>query len=60
MTKEYKKKRGDRKDGRWLRELDSLHGIMPYIYPNRADNEAYICERIDLTNINEEFFSGMI
>ena len=52
MTKEYKKKRGDRKDGRWLRELDSLHGIMPYIYPNRADNEAYICERIDLTNIN--------
>ena len=25
---------------------------MPYIYPNRADNEAYICERIDLTNVN--------
>ncbi len=53
MGKDYKKRRGDRKDARWLRELDSLHGIMPYIYPNRADNEAYICERIDLTRVNE-------
>ncbi len=52
MTKEYKKRRGDRKDARWLRDLDSLHGIMPYIYPNRADNEAFISERIDLTRIN--------
>ncbi|MFQ9893865.1 MAG: hypothetical protein ACLRWH_12075 [Emergencia sp.] len=25
---------------------------MPYIYPNRADNEAFISERIDLTRIN--------
>jgi len=53
MTKEYKKRRGDRKDARWLRDLDSLHGIMPYVYPNRADNEAFISERIDLTRINE-------
>lgn len=53
MGKDYKKRRGDRKDARWLRDLDSMHGIMPYIYPNRADNEAYICERIDLTRVNE-------
>ncbi len=52
MTQENKRRRGDRKDGRWLRELDSLHGIMPYIYPDRADNEAYICERVDLTRAN--------
>lgn len=52
MGTDYKKRRGDRKDARWLRDLDAMHGIMPYIYPNRADNEAYICERIDLTNIN--------
>lgn len=52
MSESYKKRRGDRKDARWLRELDSLHGIMPYIYPNRADNEAFISERIDLTRIN--------
>jgi hypothetical protein len=43
---------GDRKDGRLLRELDSMHYIVPLLYPNRCDNEAYISERIDLTNIN--------
>jgi hypothetical protein len=26
---------------------------MPYLYPNRADNEAFISERIDLENINK-------
>jgi len=50
---ETKKKRlGDRPDGVWLRDEDSLHGIMPYIYPNRADNEAFIQERIDLGPVN--------
>lgn len=53
MGTDYKRRRGDRKDGKWLRELDSLHGIMPYIYPNRADNEAFISERIDLTRLNQ-------
>ena len=48
----YKKRRGDRKDGRLLRELDSLHFITGIIYPNRCDNEAYISQRIDLTAIN--------
>ncbi|MEA4912735.1 MAG: 2-oxo acid dehydrogenase subunit E2 [Oscillospiraceae bacterium] len=48
----YKKRRGDRRDARWLRELDPLHTIMPYLYLNRADNEAFISETIDLTNIN--------
>lgn len=43
---------GDRKDGRLIRELDSLHYITGILYPNRCDNEAFISERIDLTNIN--------
>ena len=47
-----KKRRGDRKDGRLLRELDSLHFITGIIYPNRCDNEAYVSERIDLTAMN--------
>ena len=47
-----KRKHGDRRDGVWLRDLDALHTIMPYIYPNRADNEAFISERIDLEPIN--------
>ena len=45
-------RRGDRRDGVWLRDLDPMHGILPLIYPNRADNEAFIQERIDLTNLN--------
>jgi hypothetical protein len=44
---------GDRKDGRLLRELDSMHYIVPLLYPNRCDNEAYISERIDLTNMRD-------
>ncbi|MBQ0041541.1 MAG: 2-oxo acid dehydrogenase subunit E2 [Clostridiales bacterium] len=44
---------GDRKDGKLIRDLDSLHYITGIIYPNRCDNEAYIGEVIDLTNINE-------
>ena len=47
MAKE-KIKRGDRFDGVWLRDEPSMNQIMSYIYPNRADNEAYINEEIDL------------
>lgn len=43
---------GDRRDGKLLRNLDAMHFLMPLIYPNRCDNEAFISERIDLTNIN--------
>lgn len=50
--KKRKKKRGDRKDGVWLKDVDAMHAFTPYLYPNRADNEAYISERIDLENIN--------
>lgn len=44
---------GDRRDGYLLRDLDSLHYITGIIYPNRCDNEAFISENIDLTNINK-------
>ncbi|MDO5445688.1 MAG: 2-oxo acid dehydrogenase subunit E2 [Eubacteriales bacterium] len=43
---------GDRRDGKLLRDLDSMHFICPIIYPNRCDNEAFISERVDLTNLN--------
>ena len=53
-----KKRRGDRRDGRLLRELDSLHFITGIIYPNRCDNEAYISLRVDLTAMNE-YLAGL-
>lgn len=52
-TEKAKKRRGDRKDGRLLRELDSLHFVTGVIYPNRCDNEAFISERLDLTQVNK-------
>lgn len=56
MSKEKKEKkekirRGDRFDGVWLRDEPAMNQIMAYIYPNRADNEAYINEEIDLRPI---------
>lgn len=50
--KKTKRAPGDRKDGKLLRELDSLHFITGILYPNRCDNEAYISETIDLTALN--------
>ena len=47
-----KRRPGDRRDGRLLRDLDSLHFITGVLYPNRCDNEAYISVKVDLTNIN--------
>lgn len=47
-----KRRHGDRRDGYWLRDLDALHGFTPYLFPNRADNEAFIEEDVDLTNLN--------
>lgn len=48
-----KKRWGDRKDGALIRDLDGMHFIVPIIYPNRCDNEAFISERIDLTHTRE-------
>lgn len=46
------KKFGDRRDGKKLKKLHAMHVVMPMIFPNRCDNEAFISERIDLTNLN--------
>ena len=48
-----KRRWGDRRDGYRIRGIDAMHYIIPRIFPNRTDNEAYISERIDLSNINK-------
>ncbi len=48
-----KKRRGDRKDAYLVRDLDAMHAIMPYILPNRADNEAVLAENFDMTKVIE-------
>lgn len=45
------RKLGDRRDGALIRKMDAMHLIMPMMYRKRCDNEAFISERIDLTNV---------
>ena len=42
---------GDRRDATLVRDMDSMHFIMPLMYPNRCDNEAFMSELIDLTSV---------
>ena len=44
---------GDRRDGTLIRNIDSMHYIMPLMYPNRCDNEAYMRLSVDLTFTEE-------
>lgn len=50
---ERKRRRGDRKDGYLVRDIDQLHALAPYIIPNRADNEAVLTDTIDMTKVIE-------
>ncbi len=52
MGKKEKKRRGDRRDAWRVRDLDPLHVLSPYLFPERCNNEAYISERIDMTAIS--------
>ena len=47
---EYKRRFGDRRDARWLRELDGLHAIMPHLMPKRTDSEVYLSAKMDVTD----------
>ena len=40
-------------DATYLKDIDSMHFIMPYIFPNRCDNETFFSFQIDLSNLNE-------
>ncbi|MBO4572940.1 MAG: 2-oxo acid dehydrogenase subunit E2 [Clostridia bacterium] len=48
-----KKRFKDRKDGYYVYDLDSMHKFMPYLLPNRADNEAVLKARFDMTKAME-------
>ena len=51
MSDKIKKRWGDRRDGRLMRDIDPMHAIVPYVYPNRADNEAFIQESVEMEPI---------
>jgi hypothetical protein len=43
----------DRFDGRYIQDIDAMHYIMPFLYPDRCDNQALFSFKIDLTALNE-------
>ena len=43
-----KRKWGDRRDGKWLKDLPAMNQMMTTLMPNRADNEAFVSVDIDL------------
>ena len=47
------KRSGNRKDGYLVRESDVMHAFMPFLMPNRADNEAVLTMQADLTAVKE-------
>ena len=40
-------------DGTYQKKIDPMHFIMPFVYPNRCDNETFFSFQVDLTNLNE-------
>ena len=49
MTDIPKKRWGDRKDARWIRDMDSLHVILPHLMNHRTDAEVYVNMEFDVT-----------
>lgn len=43
----------DRFDAKYMKDIDGMHFIMPYMLPNRCDNEAFFSFKIDLTNLDK-------
>lgn len=48
-----KKSIRDRRDGWYLKDIDSMHVIMPYVMPHRTANEAVLSEEIDISALDE-------
>jgi len=49
--KKYKRRWGDRRDARRLKETRGLQGIMPHLMPNRTDAEVFLSDKFDVTDV---------
>ena len=48
-----KRRWGDRVDGTLIRDIDAMHYVMPLMYPNRCDNEAFMSMTVDIAGTEE-------
>ena len=51
MGEELKRRWGDRRDGRWVRDVPGLQTIMGHILPNRTDCEVFMNDKFDVTEL---------
>lgn len=51
MSEKKKRKWGDRRDGRWVRETPGLQTVMAHLMPNRTDCEVYLHDTFDATEL---------
>lgn len=51
MSEQRKRKCGDRRDGRWVKDIPGLNTIMMHLYPNRTDCEVYLHDKLDVTEV---------
>lgn len=49
----HKKRRGDRRDGRWIRDIDGFHAVMMNLIPNRCEAEVYSKEQFEVVKLLE-------
>lgn len=49
---EYKRRYGDRRDGRQIRSIAPLYKMMPYILRNRSDSQNSFCDSVEITEID--------
>lgn len=46
-----KRRWGDRRDARWVRDVDGMHAIMPHLMNKRTDAEVYVNMEFDVTDV---------
>lgn len=50
---QYKRKWGDRYDGRRIRTLDPFYKIIPYVMKTRTDSQNFFADKLDIGNVEE-------
>lgn len=50
-NKDKKRRWGDRRDARWVRDVPGLQTVMAHLMPNRTDSEVYLNYDIDATEL---------
>ena len=51
MSEKRKRKWGDRKDGRLIKESRGLQSIMPHLMPKRTEAEVWLSDKFDVTDL---------